>query len=71
MRLMKLTLSQHAIEQARERGVSIEQVKNAIQRGAKFLQSDKVVADYTYIRVVYKKIKEEYFVITVMVKKGD
>jgi hypothetical protein len=71
MRLMKLTLSRHAIEQARERGVSIEQVKNAIQRGAKFLQGDKVVADYTYIRVVYRKVKEEYFVITVMVKKTE
>lgn len=69
---MILTLSRHAIEQARERGISIEQVKTAIQRGAKHLQGEeKIVSDYTYIRVVYKKLKDEFFVITVMIRKGD
>jgi len=71
MSLMELTLSKHAIEQARERGISIDRIKKCIQRGAKHLQDNKIVSDYTYIRVVYKKIREEYFVITVMIKKGD
>ncbi|MBU0629237.1 MAG: DUF4258 domain-containing protein [Nanoarchaeota archaeon] len=68
---MKLRLSNHAIEKARERGISIEQIKNAIQRGAKHLQGEKIVSDYTYVRAVYKKIGDEFFVITVMVRKGD
>ena len=68
---MKITLSKHAIEQARERGMSIEQIKKTIQRGAKYLQGKKIVADYTYTRVVYKRLKDECFVITVMIKKGD
>ena len=68
---MKITLSKHALEQARERGISVEQIKKAIQMGAKYLQGRKIVSDYTYIRVVYKKLKEEHFIITVMVKAGD
>ena len=68
---MKLFLSKHAKEQARERGVGIEQIKDCIKRGAKHLQGNKIVSDYTYIRVVYKKVKDENFVITVMIRKGD
>jgi len=68
---MKLTLSKHAKEQARERGISIEQIKNCVQRGAKHLQGKKIVSDYTYMKIVYKKLGEEYFVITVMIRKGD
>ncbi len=68
---MKLILSRHAIEQAGERGISIEQIKKTIQRGAKYLQGKKIIANYTYIKVVYKKLKDEYFVITVMINKGD
>ena len=68
---MKITLSKHALEQARGRGVSLEQIKNTIKRGAKFLQGRKIVAEYMYIRAAYKIIDEEYFIITVMIKKGD
>jgi len=68
---MKLILSKHAVEQARARGVSIDEVKDAVQKGAKHLQGNKIVSDYGYIRVVYKKLEEECFIITVMVRKGD
>jgi len=68
---MKVILSKNAIEQARERGINIEQIKKTIQRGAKYLQGNRIISDYTYIKVVYKKLKEEYFVITVMIRKGD
>ena len=68
---MKVILSKHAMEQARERGITIEQIKKTVQRGAKHLQGKKIISDYTYIKVVYKKIEEEYFIITVMVRKGD
>ena len=68
---MKITLSKHALEQARERGITIEQIKRTIQRGAKYLQGKKIISDYTYIRVVYKRLKDEHFIITVMIRKGD
>ena len=68
---MKLVLSKHAKEQARERGISIEQIKKCIQRGAKHLQGKKIVSDYTYMKIVYKILGEEYFIITVMIRKGD
>ncbi len=68
---MRLILSRHAKEQARERGVSIEQIKRTIQRGAKYLQGKKIVSGYTYMKVIYKKRDEDFFIITVMIKKGD
>ena len=67
---MIISLSKHALEQARERGISISEIKKTIQRGAKHFQKDKIVSDYTHIRVVYKLIKKEYFIITVMIRVG-
>jgi len=66
---MNIQLSKHALEQARERGINIKEIKKVIQRGAKHLQKNKIVADFGYTRVVYKKIKNIYFIITVMIKK--
>ncbi len=68
---MKLILSKHAMGQARERGITVEQIEKTIQRGAKHLQGKKIVSNHTYIRVVYKKLNDEFFVITVMIRKGD
>jgi len=66
---MKIELSKHALEQARERGISISEIKKAIQKGAKHLQDKKkIVADYAHIRVVYKRIKETNYIITVMMR---
>jgi len=66
---MNISLSYHAKQQARERGVNINEVKKTIQIGAKHFQDDKIVADFMHIRIVYKIIKNEYFIITVMVKQ--
>ena len=66
---MEIVLSRHAKEQARERGVSINEIKKTIQQGAKHLQNNKIVSDFMHIRVVYKKINETPFVITVMIRK--
>ncbi|HLD07256.1 MAG TPA: DUF4258 domain-containing protein [Candidatus Nanoarchaeia archaeon] len=68
---MKITLSKHALENARERGITLELIQKCIEQGAKHLQGQKIVSDYSYARVVYRKIKDEYFIITVMVRKGD
>ena len=63
-----ISLSIHAKQQARELGITIEEIKKCIQRGAKHLQEDKIVADYGYIRVVYKMIGETPYIITVMIR---
>ena len=48
------------------RGIDEGLVQEAIKRGSKHLQRpNKIVADYRYFSIVYKKIGEDYFVITV------
>jgi len=67
---MEIQLSKHALDQARERGISISEIKRTIQRGAKHLQDkNKIVCDFMHIKVVYKKMHDIYFIITVMIRK--
>jgi len=69
---MELLMSKHALEQARERGVSINEIKDTIQKGAKFVQNareGKIVSLYRHIRVIFKKLNKQYFVISVMIRK--
>jgi hypothetical protein len=68
---MKLSMSRHALEQARERGISINEIKETIQKGAKFIQENKIISVYRHIKVIFKKIEDKFFVITVMVKKEE
>ena len=66
---MKIIMSEHALEQARERGVSLSEINKTIQQGARHLQHpNKMVADFMHIRVVYKNIDGNAFVITVMIR---
>jgi len=65
---MEIIMSRHALEQARERGVSINEIKETIQKGSKFLQQDKVVSMYRHIKIVFKKVKNKFFIITVMIR---
>jgi len=66
---MELLMGKHALEQARGRGVSINEIKEAVQKGAKFSQDGKTIAVYRHLKVIFKKIKETVFIITVMIKK--
>lgn len=67
---MEIIMSRHALEQARERGVSINEIKRVIQQGAKCIQApNKIVSDFMHIRVVYKKVKDKWFIITVMIRQ--
>ena len=71
---MELLMSKHALEQARERGVSINEIKETIQKGAKFLQDSKegkIVSLYRHIKVIFKKIEDKYFIISVMIRKEE
>ena len=47
------------------RGISMEEVKDAILKGSKRIQDGKIVAAYRYFEVVYKKVDELFVVVTV------
>ena len=69
---MELWITKHALDQARERGISINEINEAVQKGAKFIQDEKerkIVSDYRHMRIVFKKIENKYYVITVMIRK--
>lgn len=71
---MELLFSKHALEQARERGVSINEIKETIQNGAKSIQDPsegKIVSVYRHIKVIFKKIQDKYFIISVMIRKEE
>ena len=63
---MKIILTKHARERMIARGISLEEVKNAILRGSKRVQDGKIVAAYRYFEVVYKKVDEIFVVVTVL-----
>ncbi|HIG98397.1 TPA: hypothetical protein HA231_03165 [Candidatus Woesearchaeota archaeon] len=48
------------------RGIDEELVQEAIKQGSKYLQyPNKIVSEYRYFSVVYKKFGQNIFVITV------
>lgn len=62
---MKIILTKHARERMVSRGISLEEVKNAIVKGSKRIQDGKIVSTYRYFEVVYKKVEETFVVVTV------
>ena len=63
---MIIKYTKHAREQMVARGISTSLVKEAIARGSKELQyPNKILTHYRYFCVVYKKIKDTYYIITV------
>lgn len=69
---LEVIMRKHTLEQSRERGISINEIKETIQNGAKFIQDEKegkVVSDYRHIRVIFKKKQDKFFVISVMIRK--
>lgn len=63
---MALLFSRHAREQMAARGIEEALVEEAIKRGGKHLQQpNKIVTEYRYFSVVYKKTGKDCFVITV------
>lgn len=48
------------------RGISEQEIREAIQSGTKTIQDDKIIAEYRYFAVVYRVFERDtYFVITV------
>ena len=63
---MDIKYSKHAREQMVARGISDKEVKEGIAKGAKELQKpDKILSHHSYFCVVYKKIGDTCFVITI------
>lgn len=63
---LDILFSKHARERMVERGITAIEVKEAITCGSKQLQKpDKIISDYKYFSVVYKKRDNQVFVITV------
>ncbi len=49
-----------------KRRISMNEIETAITSGSKFIQKpDKIVAEYGYFSVVYKKVSDIYYIITV------
>ncbi len=57
----RLKITKHAKERMVLHGITHEQIKRAIQHGAKTKQTDGYLASYTYIKVAYKEIGEEHY----------
>ena len=69
---MELFMRKHALEQARERGVGMNEIKETIQRGAKSIQDEgKTVSIYRHIKIIFRKEEDKYFIITVMIRKEE
>ena len=63
---MAIKYSKHAREQMIARGISEKEVEEGIKNGSKELQKpDKILSYYRYFCVVYKKIGNGFYVITV------
>jgi len=63
---LEIEVSQHAKEQMVDRGFSKTEVEECIRCGSKTIQDGKITSIYRDYKVVYKKIKERYFIITIM-----
>ena len=66
MLLLIVKYSKHAREQMVARGITEKEVEEGIQRGSKQLQKpNKILSYYRYFCVVYKRIENVNYVITV------
>ncbi len=65
---MNLILTLHAKEQMVERGISKQQIIDAIKRGPKVVQTDGFLASYGYVKVAYKIRGDAFIVKTVMLR---
>ena len=58
---IELIITKHAKERMIQHSITKEQVKMAIERGAKVKQTEGYLASFTYIKVAYKKISDETY----------
>jgi len=64
--LLTIRYSKHARERMVLRGITEKEVEEGIKRGSKELQKpNKILSHYKYFCVVYRKIKDNTYVITI------
>ena len=62
-----ISYSKHAQERKTQKGLSDNEVKRAIQRGAKKIQENNaILASFSDLKIVYIKKDEIYYIITIM-----
>ncbi len=64
---LRLILTKHVKRRMAEKGVTIEQIKTVIRRGAKVRQTDGFEATYTYIKVAFKVMGDKYIIKTIKI----
>ncbi len=63
---IQIRYTKHAREKMVERGISEKEVAQGIAQGAKHLQHpNKICSEYRHFAVVYKRVDEVCYVITV------
>ena len=65
---MIVILTEHAKIRMAQKAINVEQIKRAIQQGAKIKQTDGLLAIYADIEVAYKISGEKYIIKTVKVR---
>lgn len=58
---MGIILTKHAKEKMVVHGVTKEQIKMAIERGAKSKQTEGYLVSFMYLKVAYKKLGENCY----------
>jgi hypothetical protein len=60
--------SRHARLRMVERGVSEKEVSDAVRKGRKVTKDEEIHSIFRHVEVVVKKIGEDWYVITVMLR---
>ena len=55
---VSLLLTRHAKERMAEKAISLDMVREAIQRGAKIKQTGGYLASYGHLKVAYKVLRD-------------
>lgn len=58
---MEIILTKHAKEKMVVHGITKEQIKLALGRGAKSKQTEGSLASFMYLKIAYKKIGEDTY----------
>ncbi len=60
--------SLHARKRMIERGISAREVRDTILKGSKRLQGARIVCTHRHLEVVFRKVGDDWYVITVMLR---
>ncbi len=65
----ELWITKHAGDKMVVEGITLEQIGTAIERGARFQQTDGFLSVHTYFSVAWKKVGDRYKIKTVYLNK--